>query len=67
MGERKKIADDAHLPPYVIFPEKAMAEMAYYLPMSEESLLSISGVGEVKLKRYGKRFKYNSCLLLERY
>lgn len=54
--KRKEMADEAGLPPYVIFSDKTLAEMASYYPQSTESLLNISGVGQVKLRQYGHAF-----------
>ncbi len=53
---RKEIADEMNVPPFVIFGDKALQEMSYYLPQSEVSLLSISGVGRHKLDEFGGRF-----------
>ena len=44
------------VPPYVIFSDKTLVEMAAYYPQSLESLLKISGVGQVKLRQYGEAF-----------
>jgi ATP-dependent DNA helicase RecQ len=54
--KRKELADEAQLPPYVIFSDRTLAEMAYYYPMTERSMRSTNGVGEVKLARYGEIF-----------
>jgi ATP-dependent DNA helicase RecQ len=54
--KRKELADTTGVPPYVIFSDRTLAEMASYYPQSQEALLKINGVGEVKLKRYGKVF-----------
>ena len=54
--KRKMLADDADLPPYVIFPDKTLIEMATFFPQSRESLLQLHGVGSVKTKRYGQPF-----------
>jgi ATP-dependent DNA helicase RecQ len=53
---RKELADKAGVPPYVIFSDKTLVEMAAYYPQSPESLLNISGVGQAKLKQYGDTF-----------
>ena len=53
---RKKIADGKKVPPFVVFGDMALRQMAFYLPQSEESFAKISGVGEEKLKTYGKIF-----------
>jgi ATP-dependent DNA helicase RecQ len=54
--KRKELADEAGVPPYVIFSDKALVEMAAYYPQSNESLLKVSGVGQVKLRQYGDAF-----------
>jgi ATP-dependent DNA helicase RecQ len=54
--KRKDIADEAGVPPYVIFPDRTLIEMAAYFPQSQESLLAIAGVGQVKAKQYGDTF-----------
>jgi ATP-dependent DNA helicase RecQ len=54
--KRKELADEAGVPPYVIFSDKALVEMAAYYPQSNESLLKVSGVGQVKLEKYGGAF-----------
>jgi ATP-dependent DNA helicase RecQ len=53
---RKEIADEAGVPPYVIFSDRTLIEMAAYYPQSITSLLHISGVGQVKLQQYGEAF-----------
>ena len=53
--KRKELADEAGVPPYVIFSDKTLVEMAAYYPQSVSSLLTISGVGQVKLRQYGER------------
>jgi ATP-dependent DNA helicase RecQ len=53
---RKKIADEQGVPPYVVFGDLALRQMAFYLPQSEENFARISGVGEEKLKQYGQIF-----------
>jgi ATP-dependent DNA helicase RecQ len=53
---RKTLADKESLPPYVIFPDTTLKEMSVYYPGSLESLANISGVGEVKLQKYGDKF-----------
>jgi ATP-dependent DNA helicase RecQ len=46
--KRKEMADEAGVPPYVIFSDKTLVEMASLYPQSPERLLDISGVGQVK-------------------
>jgi ATP-dependent DNA helicase RecQ len=53
---RKRLADEQHLPPYVIFSDATLAEMAAERPLDSEALLRINGVGAQKLGRYGALF-----------
>ena len=53
---RKQIADAASVPPFVVFSDATLVEMAKSRPRDERELLSISGVGEHKLRRYGAQF-----------
>jgi ATP-dependent DNA helicase RecQ len=53
---RKKIADARRVPPYVIFQEPTLIEMATRYPITLEELEKISGVGPVKAKKFGQPF-----------
>jgi ATP-dependent DNA helicase RecQ len=53
---RMEIARQSTLPPYVIFHDKTLKEMAVLKPGSRAALLDITGVGERKLDLYGERF-----------
>jgi ATP-dependent DNA helicase RecQ len=53
---RKGLADAAGVPPFVIFSDVALAEMAALLPTDNEGFLRIHGVGSHKLERYGADF-----------
>jgi ATP-dependent DNA helicase RecQ len=53
---RKRLADDAGVPPYVIFGDATLAEMAAKMPTDEEAMLAINGVGKHKLNRFGSEF-----------
>lgn len=53
---RKEIADEVGVPPYIVFSDKTLKEMASVLPQDDESFLDINGVGQVKLERYGQQF-----------
>jgi ATP-dependent DNA helicase RecQ len=55
-AKRKELADAAGVPPYVIFPDRTLVELAAYAPQSPERLLDISGVGQVKARQYGQAF-----------
>lgn len=53
---RKNIADEKGVPPFVVFGDLALRQMALYLPQSAENFARISGVGTEKLKQYGEIF-----------
>ena len=53
---RKDIADQKNLPPYVIFQDVSLDEMAIHYPIKEEELLRISGIGMGKAKKFGAEF-----------
>ena len=53
---RKRLADEAGVPPYVIFGDATLAEMATKMPTDEAAMLEINGVGKHKLKRFGNEF-----------
>ncbi len=55
-GLRKVMADERNVPPFIIFGDAALFEMAYYLPQNLESFGRISGVGSEKIVRFGKIF-----------
>jgi len=54
--ERKELADSSGVPPYIIFSDKTLVEMATYFPQSRDNLLDIHGVGAVKCDRFGATF-----------
>jgi ATP-dependent DNA helicase RecQ len=53
---RFTISKDLGVPPYVVFHDKALREMAARKPATRAELLEVSGVGERKADRYGERF-----------
>ncbi|WP_298434130.1 DNA helicase RecQ [Geobacter sp.] len=53
---RKRLADEQQVPPYVIFSDATLVEMAALRPTTPEELLRVNGVGEQKLGRYGAAF-----------
>ncbi len=53
---RKRIAGTNHVPPYVIFSDKTLHEMCRHFPKTASEMRRISGVGDVKLERYGEDF-----------
>jgi ATP-dependent DNA helicase RecQ len=53
---RKKVAKEKNLPPFVIFLERSLEDMAIMFPTSQAELEKISGVSKGKAIRYGKPF-----------
>jgi ATP-dependent DNA helicase RecQ len=53
---RKKMSKKLNLPPFVIFQDPSLADMALQYPITIEELKYIQGVGEGKAKRYGREF-----------
>ena len=53
---RKSLADEQGVPPYVVFSDRTLHEMAIRKPLNSTDMLAITGVGEVKLARYGQDF-----------
>ena len=53
---RKNLADEAGLPPYVIFSDATLKEFSIYLPENKEEMLKIKGVGDQKYEKYGEAF-----------
>lgn len=53
---RKELADQDDVPPYVVFNDKTLAEMAQKMPTDDSDFLKVSGVGFTKLTKYGAPF-----------
>ncbi|WP_107925986.1 DNA helicase RecQ [Lysinibacillus parviboronicapiens] len=53
---RKDIADEESVPPFVVFSDKTLRELCDKKPTELEGLRNVSGIGEVKFEKYGKRF-----------
>ncbi len=53
---QKSVADKAGVPPYTVFQENSLNEMAFKYPITLEELKNINGVGEGKAIKYGKEF-----------
>jgi len=53
---RKSIADEANVPPYVVFNDATLIEMAEQMPLTASEMLSVNGVGHKKLERFGRPF-----------
>jgi len=53
---RKRLADDAGVPPYVVFHDATLIAMLRARPTTLAEMLEVSGVGEAKLEKYGAAF-----------
>lgn len=53
---RKNLADQERVPPYIVFSDSTLREMARLKPATNGELLEIKGVGLTKLEKYGERF-----------
>ncbi|HEU5134850.1 MAG TPA: DNA helicase RecQ [Steroidobacteraceae bacterium] len=53
---RKRLADEAGMPPYIIFNDASLREMAQRQPTTLQEFSTIFGVGQAKLARYGGQF-----------
>jgi ATP-dependent DNA helicase RecQ len=53
---RTSIAREEHVPPYIVFSDRTLAELAVRRPRSLGALQDVHGVGPMKLERYGARF-----------
>lgn len=53
---RLEIAREKNMPPYIIFSDKTLIDMAVKVPRSKREMLNVSGVGENKFVKYGERF-----------
>jgi ATP-dependent DNA helicase RecQ len=54
--KRKSIAVEKGIPPYAVFADKTLFEMAEYFPQNKNNLLNIHGIGSVKAEKYGDEF-----------
>ncbi|MBI2950184.1 MAG: DNA helicase RecQ [Verrucomicrobia bacterium] len=53
---RKALADERGVPPYIVFSDVALRQMARFYPQTEAAFSRISGVGEKKLREFGEVF-----------
>ena len=53
---RRKVAKEKELPPYVIFQDPSLEDMAIKFPITLEELANISGVGKNKAQKFGEQF-----------
>lgn len=59
--KRKQLADEQGVPPYHIFHDATLMEMMEHRPQDSAEMLTMNGVGEVKLERYGEAFLEVLC------
>ncbi|RZT01907.1 DNA helicase RecQ [Cuneatibacter caecimuris] len=64
---RMKISREEGVPPYVVFSDKSLAHMCRIKPRNREQMLSVTGVGDFKVKKYGERFLYALEKAMEMY
>ena len=53
---RRRIAEEQHVPPFIIFTNATLRDMAIKRPKTRSAMLTVDGVGESKMERYGLRF-----------
>jgi ATP-dependent DNA helicase RecQ len=53
---RRELADAQNVPPYVVFTDSVLHGICAILPANGEDFLTIPGVGQVKLEKYGRHF-----------
>ena len=53
---RKRIAESEDIAPFIVFNDATLSELAQKQPTTPSMMLEISGIGDVKLSRYGKAF-----------
>lgn len=53
---RLEIAREEKMPPYIVFSDKTLIDMAAKMPSNKEEMMNVSGVGENKFAKYGERF-----------
>lgn len=53
---RKNISEREKVPPYIVFSDSTLREIAEHCPIDDIAMLSIKGVGELKLEKYGAEF-----------
>lgn len=53
---RRELAGREHVPSYIIFNDATLREMSVVCPQTEDDMLKVKGVGEVKFRKYGRPF-----------
>jgi ATP-dependent DNA helicase RecQ len=62
---RKRLADERAVPPYIVFSDVSLRQMAREYPVGERDFARISGVGEKKLQEFGAAFLAEIAAFLE--
>jgi ATP-dependent DNA helicase RecQ len=58
---RLRTAREEEVPPFVVFNDRALQEMAVYFPQTQQEFVKINGVGPIKWVKYGKKFLELIC------
>ena len=66
-AKRKELADADGVPPYVIFSDRTLKEMATYFPHSSESFETMHGIGQMKVEKYADNFLPIICTYCQQY
>lgn len=53
---RRQIAAEENVPAYIVLSDASLIELATYLPYNKDEFRKISGFGDIKIEKYGKRF-----------
>ena len=53
---RTRLASEKHIPPYIVFSDRALNDMCARLPLSRDEFMTVSGVGFRKAEEYGEAF-----------
>ena len=64
---RKRLADERGVPPYIVFSDVALRQMARFYPQTDAEFSRISGVGEKKLREFGAAFLAEIAAHLQTY
>lgn len=66
-GLRKRLADERGVPPYIVFSDVSLRQMARLYPVCDRDFLRITGVGERKILEFGEMFMEEISCYLETY
>ena len=63
-GLRKQLADERGVPPYIVFSDVSLRQMARFYPATDKEFSRISGVGDRKLREFGDVFLHEIATYL---